>query len=129
MAATQKPSRDAFIAYWKDYDGGLRWREILWYVGYLGGLALFGFVVRRADLEYRFLIASLVVAAAYLVLVPYLTIRRVHTKYARFIRCPQCGDWFGQDVSGAYRGPNPKFRRVIVTGRCTKCGAQILSDV
>jgi hypothetical protein len=127
MVATQQPNRDAFIAYWKDY-GVFRWRQLLWYFGYLGGLALYVFVVRRVDPDARFLIASLVLAAAYLILVPYLIVRRVHTKFARFIRCPQCGDWFGQDASGAYHGPNPKFRGIIETGRCSKCGAQILSD-
>jgi len=127
MTATQQPNREAFIAYWKDY-GVFRWRQLLWYVGFLGGLALYAFLVRRADSDGRFIIASLVLAAAYLVLVPYLTIRRVHTKFALFVRCPQCGDWFGQDASGAYFGPNPKFRGVIQTGRCFKCGAQILSD-
>ena len=89
MVATQHPSRDAFIAYWKDY-GVFQWRQLLWHFGYLGGLALYVFVVRRVDPDGWFLIASLVLAAAYLVLVPYLTIRRVHTKFARFIRCPQC---------------------------------------
>lgn len=128
MVTTQQPSRDAFIAYWK-YYGMFRRRQLFWYVGYLGGLALYAFIVRRIDPDGRFLIVSLVLAAAYLILVPYLTVRRVHTRFARFIRCPHCGDWFGQDASGEYHGPNPKFRGVIETGRCCKCGAQVLSDV
>lgn len=128
MTATQQPSREAFSAYWKDY-GVFRWRQLLWYVGYLGGLALYAFVIRAVDADGRFLVASLVVAAAYLFLVPYLTIRRVHTRFAPFIRCPHCGDWFGQDASGAYHGPNPKFRDIIETGRCGKCGEQILADL
>ncbi len=128
MTATQQPSREAFIAYWRDY-GVFRWRQLLWYVGYLGGLTLCAFVIRTVDPEGRFLAGSLALAAAYLVLVPYLTIRRVHTRFAPFIRCPHCGDWFGQDVSGAYHGPNPRFRDIIETGHCRKCGAQILSEV
>jgi hypothetical protein len=128
MIAAQQPNREAFIAYWKTYRV-FRWCQLLWYVSYLGGLALYAFVIRRVDPDGRFLLASLVVAAAYLVLVPYLTIRRVHTKFARFIRCPRCGDWFAGDASGAYFGPNPKFRSIIETGRCCKCGAQILSDL
>ena len=128
MAATQRPSRDAFIAYWADYDV-FRWRQLLWYVGYLGGLALFVFVVRTVDDAGRFRVASLVMAVTYVGLVPYLTIRRVHTKFARFIRCPQCDDYFAQDTSGAFHGPNPKFRGVIETGRCSKCGTQIIADI
>jgi CelD/BcsL family acetyltransferase involved in cellulose biosynthesis len=127
MIVTQRPSREAFVAYWKDF-GVFRWRQILEYIAFLGGLAAYVFVVRTFDPDGRFLIVSLIVAVAYLVLVPYLTIRRVHTRFARFIRCPHCGDWFGQDASGAYFGPNPKYRAVIETGRCVKCGAQILSD-
>jgi CelD/BcsL family acetyltransferase involved in cellulose biosynthesis len=127
MTVTQQPSREAFVAYWKDF-GVFRWRQILEYIAFLGGLAAYVFVVRTFDPDGRFLIVSLIVAVAYLVLVPYLTIRRVHTRFARFIRCPHCGDWFGQDASGAYFGPNPKYRAVIETGRCFKCGTQILSD-
>jgi len=128
MVATQQPSREAFSAYWKGY-GVFGWRQLLWYVGYLGGLALYVFIVRAVDPDGRFLVASLVAAAAYLFVVPYLAIRRVHTRFARFIRCPHCGDWFGRDASGAYFGPHPKFRAIIETGRCAKCGAQILSDL
>jgi len=127
MVATQQPSREAFIAYWKDY-GNFPCRQLLWYVLYLGCLAVFAFGIRRIDAEGRFWLASLVVAASYLILVPYITIRRVHSRFARFIRCPHCGDWFGQDASGAYFGRNPKFRGIIETGRCSKCGEQILSD-
>ena len=125
MVTTPQPSRDAFIAYWKDY-GLFRWRHLVPHVLYVGGLALYVVVVRALDPDGRFSIALLVVAVVYLVLVPYLTIRRVHTKFARFIRCPHCGDWFGQDASGAYFGPNPKFQAVIETGRCFTCGAQII---
>ncbi len=68
-----------FIAYWKDY-GVFQWRHAyLWHFGYLGGLALYVFVVRRVDPDGWFLIASLVLAAAYLVLVPYLTIAKEFT--------------------------------------------------
>jgi hypothetical protein len=128
MAAIQKPSRDAFIAYWADYDV-FRWRQLLWYLGYLGVLALFVFVVRRVDAAGRFMAASFVIAVTYVILIPYLTVRRVRTKFARFIRCPQCGDYFAQDTSGAFHGPNPKFRGIIETGRCGKCGTQIISDI
>jgi hypothetical protein len=128
MVTTQQPSREAFTAYWKNY-GTPGWRLALWYLIYLGGLALFAFIVRWLDADGWFLIILLVTAVAYLILYPYLTIRRVHRRFAHFIRCPHCGDWFGEDASGAYFGPNPKFRRVIETGCCYKCGAQVISDL
>ena len=126
MMATQLPDREAFIAYWKDYQT-FTWRQLLFYILYPGGLAVYGFVVPwPRSVEWVWL--PLVGAAGYLVLVPYLIIRRVHKTFARFIRCPTCGDWFGQDASGAYFGPNPKFRGIIESGRCSKCGEQILAD-
>ncbi len=126
LIAIQQPSREAFIAYWKDFRT-FTWRQLSFYILYPAGLAGYALVVHRIDFG-RWFWLPLVGAAAYLILVPYLIIRRVHTRYARFIRCPKCGDWFGQDASGAYFGPNPKFRGIIETGRCSKCGQQILAD-
>jgi hypothetical protein len=126
MVATQQPDRKAFIAYWKDY-GTFTWRMFWFYILFLAGLAVYSFVVSRIDFGEWFGL-PLFGAAAYLIFVPYFVIRRVHRKFARFIRCPNCGDWFGQDASGAYFGPNPKFRGIIETGRCSKCGQQILAD-
>jgi hypothetical protein len=128
MVATQQPSREAFVRYWKDY-GRPGWRLALWYLIYLGSLAFFAIIVRRVDADGWLLIMSPVVAIAYLILYPYITMRIVRRKFGRFCFCPHCGDRFGQDASGAYFGPNPKFRRVIETGRCYKCGAQVISDL
>jgi hypothetical protein len=127
MAHPQQPDREAFIAYWKDF-GTFTWRQLLFYVLYPGCLAVYAFAARQIDTEGRFGLASLIFAIGYIILFPYLIIRRLHKRFARFIRCPRCGDWFGQDSSGAYSGPNPKFRGVIETGRCSKCGEQILAD-
>ena len=127
MIATQQPDREAFIAYWKDYETFTR-GQVLFYLLYPGCLAVYALVVRWIDSDGRFWLPSLVVAVGYIILVPYLIIRRVHTRFAHFIRCPHCGDWFGQDESGAYHGPNPKFRGIIATGRCSKCGEQILAN-
>ena len=127
MTVTQQPDRESFIAYWKDHET-FPWRVLLFYVLYLGCLAIFAFVVRLIDSNLWLSLLAPFVAIGYVILVPYLTIRWVHTRYARFIRCPHCGDWFGQDESGAYFGPNPKFKGIIDTGRCSKCGARILSD-
>lgn len=127
MKDKQPPSREAFVCYWKDHHSG-GWRDRLWYIGYLGGLAAYAFVITRHDLNERRAIISLVVAAAYVILVPYFTIRHFHIKFGRFIRCIHCGDWFGQDSSGAFYGPNPKYKSVTETGRCTNCGRQVLLD-
>jgi hypothetical protein len=126
MTTTQRPSREEFTAYWKDY--GTFDFDVLLYIVYPGLLALYAVLVRWIDSEGRFWLPSFVVAVGYVVLYPYLIIRRVHKRFARFIRCPSCGDWFGQDTSGAYFGPNPKFGGVIETGLCSNCGEQILSD-
>lgn len=130
MTTATQPSREAFIAYWKDYRYS-PWRELLWWIGYPGGLALYAWVVSRLDLGVGVLTGALVVAVAYIVLVPYLTcltIRRAYARVAHFIRCPHCGDRFDWNIGGANPGPSPKFREVIETGRCVRCGAQVLSD-
>ena len=127
MTTAKRPSREEFTAYWKDdqtFDRG----DLLLYVFYPGVLALYAVVVRWIDSEGRFWLPSLIVAVGYVILYPYTLIRTFNTRFARFIRCPCCGDWFGQDASGAYSGPNPKYRGIIETGRCSKCGEQILSD-
>lgn len=127
MTATKRPSLEEFTAYWKDFET-FDWTCVLLYIVYPGVLAFYAVLIRWIDSEGRFWLPSFGVAVAYVILYPYLLIRRVHTRFARFIRCPCCGDWFGQDASGAYHGPNPKFRAVIETGRCSTCGEQILAD-
>jgi hypothetical protein len=127
MAATHRPNREEFIAFWRDFDR-VSWRDFMPYVIYLGPLVMYAFVIRRFDPEGRLALLSVVLALGYVILFPCITIRGYHRRYARFLRCPSCGDWFGQDASGAYHGPNPRFRGVIETGCCPGCGEPILFD-
>jgi hypothetical protein len=126
MVTARRPSREEFVAFWKDQDT-FSWRKLMPYVLCLGPLITYAYVIPRLDSERRFWLLTFVVALAYVILFPWIGIRWYHKRFARFIRCPCCGDWFGQDTSGAYSGPNPKFRGVIGTGCCGKCGEQILS--
>jgi len=48
MIATQQPSREAFIAYWKDF-GTFKWHQLLFYILYPGGLAVYAFIVSRIN--------------------------------------------------------------------------------
>jgi hypothetical protein len=127
MSQPEQPTREEFVHYWRDYDK-FSWRDISPYFVYLGGLALYAFVYRHIDAEGRFVLLAIVGAAAYLILLPYFCIRNVQKRKSKFIRCPQYGDWFRQDASGAYYGPNPKFKSVIETGKCSNCGRHILVD-
>jgi ribosomal protein S27AE len=127
MTANERPTRDAFIAYWQ-HARDFGWDDVLLYIVYPGLLAFFTIVVRSVDVEGRFWIIEMIVAVGYVILYPYTLIGYIQLRFARFIRCPRCGDWFGRDQSGAYVGPNPKFRIVIETGRCATCGQQILAD-
>jgi hypothetical protein len=124
---THQPTHEEFARYWKDYDT-FSWRELVPYVIYLGPLTLYAFAVRLIDAEGRFWVIEFVGAVGYLILLPYFCIRWIQTRNSQFIRCPDCGDWFGLDSSGAYHGPNPKFKSVIKTGKCSKCGKQILAE-
>ncbi len=128
MATNERPSRESFIAFWKNFDTFDRGDALL-YIVYPGVLVLYAFVVRYLDPEGRLALPSLITAVAYVILYPYFLIHGFHKRFGRFIRCPKCGDWFGQDMSGAYSGPNPRFRTVIETGRCVQCGEPILADV
>ena len=125
---TQQPTRDEFIAYWREARTSYGLRVFLPYIGFLGGLAIYGFAVHLLDAEARFIVPSVVGFFAYLIFLPYFLIKRGRKRYGKFICCPQCGDWFAEDISGAYRGDNPKFEKVIQTGKCCKCGNQIFKE-
>jgi len=126
MAVRQKPDRAAFIAYWKDDKSSGKMMRLLLF--FLAGFVLVGFIAHRVDAEGRYWWFSLVLVLAYIALFSFLSIRWVNRRVVPFIRCPRCGDWFGQDVFRAFHGPNPKCEIVIETGRCVKCGEQILAD-
>jgi hypothetical protein len=120
------PNRDVFITFWKDKRR--QQPPMTFYALYLGGLSVYAIMVPRAGIAGRFPFLSVVGAVAYILLVPYLAMRIYWSRYDRFIRCPQCRDWLGRDSSGAWSGPNPKWKAVAETGRCTKCGTQILAE-
>ena len=48
--------------------------------------------------------------------------------YDRFLRCPNCRDWVGRDISRSLHGPSPKWRTVLKTSKCVRCGQQMLRD-
>lgn len=125
MTIPQKVARESFIAYWKGCER-FPWRMLFFYVFYLGCLAVFAIVVRSMASSLWLSLLAPLVAIGYIILVPYAFVRWFHSRYSLFIRCTHCGDWYGRDASGAYCGPNPKFKEVIDTGRCSKCGMQVL---
>ena len=127
MRSLRHPTLEEFSAFWKDYDA-ITFRQFIPLITYVGGLVLYALVVPRVDAAGCLWFLWLPGALAYLILAPCFWIRWVHTRYARFIRCPECGDWFGWDSSGAYHGTNPKFRIVMQTGKCGRCGTQILAQ-
>ncbi len=126
MVTIEIPDRDEFIAYWNE-DQIFRWRKLLPYVLYVGGLAVYALLVHLIDSARHLMPMSLALGLVYVFLVPYVAVKAYRKKYSRFIRCLRCGDWFGLDLSGAYDGPNPKWRIVAQTGHCTECGAKVLT--
>ena len=118
---TQLPKPEEFAAFWRKSDGlcGL-WPHVI----YLSGMALYAWVA-RAFLQvlqsgsWRFWLAEVLsvgLAIAYIVIFPYLLIKCYQTRYARFISCPECGNWLGQD-----------WKSTSQTGVCTKCGKRVLA--
>ncbi len=123
---TKQPTREEFVAFWKEEKS--MWRSLFPYGIYISGLVLCATVVRLADVTVLFWFASVVGIIAYAIVVPWIWIRNFHKRYARFIRCSQCGDWLGRDSSGAWYGPDPKWVSVGQTGHCGKCGERLLSE-
>jgi len=128
MSATpQMPSLDEYLGFWNASRKGLV--MIKFYGLWLGGLAAIAFVLSRVGFAENFPLLSIIGALSYLVLVPYFSQRIYWKKYDRFLRCPKCRDWLAADSNGSrvYPPPNPGWQVVIATGRCPKCGTQILS--
>lgn len=119
------PDQETFITFWK--NNRRRTPPLGFYGPFLGGLLLYALVIPR--ISGAFWLLSLFGAIAYLIFVPYIALKFYWRRYANFLRCPQCGDWFGRDFSGALAGPNPKWIAVSETGRCANCGKPILPDV
>lgn len=118
-------SRQEFNGFWNRDN---TWRSLIPHGIYLLGFALSAALARLIEPPESFREAFVALAVVYIVLVPWLGVRAYHRRNAKFLRCANCGDWFGRDSSGAWIGPNPKWRDVTRTGRCTKCGAQVLAD-
>jgi hypothetical protein len=124
--ALQKPlTFGEFAGFWSKSRTGMKMMKF--YGIWLGGLALFEFLLSQTGFAERFLLLSLIVTFAYLVLFPYFALRIYRKKNDRFLRCPKCRDWFATDLndSRAYPPPNPKWEVVLATGSCPKCGTQI----
>ncbi len=122
------PTAKEFVAFWEARNVA-SWRSVLPLAFYLSGFALYAVIVRVLVqvIPGRFWLAYLGFAIAYILLVPYVWIRIQWKRHARFIRCPQCGDWLGRDASGAWSGPNPKWKSISQTGVCGQCGQRLLT--
>jgi hypothetical protein len=126
---SQQPTRDEFLAYWSKGERNRgSCRSLLPHAIYISGLALYAAIVRYLDPTGRFGFACVAIAIVYIIAVPWVWIVTAQKRNARFIRCPQCGDWLGRDTSGAWFGPNPNWRLIGQTGKCTKCGKQLLAE-
>ena len=121
------PSHDEFLGFWAASRKGMG--MIKFYGLWLGGLAAIAFVLSQVGFAESFPLLSIIGAFLYLVLVPYFSLRIYRTKYDRFLRCSKCRGWFASDSNGSrvYPPPNPGWEVVVATGRCPKCGVQILS--
>jgi hypothetical protein len=119
-------SLDEFLGFWNARRRGKG--MIKFYGLWLGGLSVCAYVNLRSGIAEDFPLLSIIIFFAYLVLFPYFAQRIYRKRHDRFLRCPNCRDWFASDANGsrAYPPPNPKWEVVVATGRCPKCGTQIL---
>jgi hypothetical protein len=136
---TTLPTPEEFVAFWQASEVR-SWRNALPYALYLSGFALYAVIAQAvvkllSDDFWPTYIgnivivwnAPLILAVVYVFLVPFVWATVYWRLYARSIRCPQCGDWLARDDSGAWRGPNPKWKSVSQTGVCGKCGQRLLT--
>jgi DNA-directed RNA polymerase subunit RPC12/RpoP len=148
MSKPQKPqhlpSRGEFISFWKetttDVGCGM---GALYLVVWLGGsCALMLYVRLYLDHTDDYFVPSLIVAVAYFV-APIIywvgAIPVYRRRYDRFLRCPQCryridGDFYFQRKYRVPGGqpvpkwvPDPNWVIVSQTGRCPRCGAQLIA--
>jgi predicted RNA-binding Zn-ribbon protein involved in translation (DUF1610 family) len=132
MAGERKlPTDTEFLSFWIDGQNKSFLSAIRPHAIYIGGLTIYAlgvrFLVNHVDTTGKLTLAYVTLALLYIVGMPWLWIVWWHKRYARFIRCPQCGDWMGRDTSGHCFGPNPKWKLVVQTGKCPKCGTQLLA--
>ncbi len=116
---TQQPSRDEFIAYWKDVDAPSRFRGLAPEGIYIGGLAIIAVAAWFSAPSDSGLLLWLIAAVAYIILVPAIYLPYFFKRRARFVHCPHCGDYFRKERH---------WEDVIWTGRCASCKKQVLRD-
>ena len=114
-----QPSRDEFIAYWKNFDALFRLRKLAPHLIYIGGLAIFAVIVLLSSPPDRILVLYIIFGFAYAILFPPIGIWLYQRKRLGFFRCPHCGDYFARQRH---------FEDVIWTGRCPCCKKQVLRD-
>jgi hypothetical protein len=118
------PTREEFAAFWQA-SGSLKPQA-----AYVLGFTVYGVIIYVIADRFPGNWWPVYVGFAALYLISSLGIWMliVWKRDARFIRCPQCGDWLGRDASGAYYGPNPKWKTICETGVCCKCGRRLLAE-
>ncbi|MGL6052658.1 MAG: hypothetical protein ACRC16_22215 [Aeromonas salmonicida] len=67
-----------------------------------------------------------------LVTFPFAFALGLSAQYRRFTRCRNCGLWIGADIQGkdalAQNMTEPTWLKVARTGRCIRCGSQLILD-
>lgn len=117
IETTGRPTRDEFIAFWEKHTRErTTWRALLPNGIFILGAVLYAMTVRLIDGNILFWFAAVAGMIACLLGVPYICIRNHHKRYATYLRCSQCGDWPGRDITGDWHGPNPRWVYVGQTG-------------
>ena len=123
---SELPSREAFGAFWNREDSSLFClARITFYFCGLVAFARFAPMLVVSELS-----AVVVFAAAvlYAVGTPMVYWCYLWKHYDSFLRCPKCRDWVGRDVSGSLHGSAPKWRVVLDTNHCVRCGQQMILE-
>jgi len=122
----QLPTATEFVAFWEGHRARKARSGMIFYGVWLGvGTVLLLMVKPTWPLP------LIVAAIAYFFLAPVVLTIFFRKLYARFTRCPSCGDWIGDDIDKierltAWKDREPKWVTISRTGRCPVCGAKVI---
>ena len=124
--SSELPSRETFTEFWSRPDKLVLWiARLTLYFGGLIAYSVFAPALLASVLPVGAIVGIAIVIAFG---IPMGYWQWFWNHYDKFLRCPKCRDWVGRDISGSLYGQSPKWRTVIETSRCVRCGQQMLRD-
>ncbi len=123
---SQLPSREAFDAFWNRVNS--TFFSVARMASYFCGLVAYAVFAPTLIVSAASAVVVTTLGVLYAVGTPMLYWCCYWKYYDKFLRCPKCRDWVGRDISGSLHGSTPKWRVVLETSHCLRCGQQLILD-